>query len=313
MKKILAAVAATLMIGTLASADEWSPSQPITLQIGFGAGGGTDTLGRAVAASLEEQRSWDMVVENVPGGGGVAMFSRLVNKDPDGYTLAMGVTTPILMQIATRGDAMPFGIDSFDYMATVVAGPAAVVAPGDAPYDTVAEMIEYAKANDGALFGYDASNQQMVINAIEKEAGAGLSAVPHNSGAELAQGLLGGNLHAAFMGGAHIQYLKSGDLKMLAVATDGRQAYSPDTTSLIEQGFPYAVASVFYIAAPKGLPEDIHSTLAAALDEAIKSERVTELVTNMMNIPPENRGPEGTSAMMHDGLPAIQELIENAK
>lgn len=313
-KVLVAAGIAALSIGaTAASAKDWTPQEPITLQIGFGAGGGTDTLGRAIAASIEETLGWDVIVENVPGGGGVAMFSRLVNADPDGYTLAMGVNTPILMGLATRGETLPFKIDSFDYLATVVTGPGAIVAPGDAPYSTMPEMATYSRDNDGVLFGYDASTQLMVINAINNQEDAGFVAVPHNSGAELVQGLLGGNLGAAYLGGAHIQYLASGDLKMLAVATEQRQAYSPDTTSLIEQGYSISVAPVFYIAAPGGLPEDVHSALAKMLDDAINSPKVSELVANMMQVPPRNEGPEGTERLMVDGLPSILALIEAAK
>ncbi|PLS21049.1 tripartite tricarboxylate transporter substrate binding protein [Neptunicoccus cionae] len=315
IKKLLAAagIAALSLGATSATAQDWTPKQPITLQIGFGAGGGTDTLGRAIAASIEESNGWNIIVENVPGGGGVAMFSRLVNAKPDGYTLAMGVNTPVLMGLATRGDSLPFKIDSFDYMATVVTGPGAIVAPGNAPYNTVPEMAAYSKENDGVVFGYDASTQLMLINALNKADDAGFVAVPHNSGAELVQGLLGGNLGAAYMGGAHIQYLESGDLKMLAVATEHRQPYSQDTTSLIEQGYPISVAPVFYIAAPAGLPEDVHAAIAKMLDDAINSPAVTKLVSNMMHVPPRNEGPEGTKHLMFDGLPSILALIEAGK
>jgi tripartite-type tricarboxylate transporter receptor subunit TctC len=301
------------VFGTSATAADWSPSEPINLQIGFGAGGGTDTLGRAVAAALEGLRDWDVVVENKPGGGGVAMFSGIANKDADGLSIGMGVTVPTLMAIAQRGDALPFNNDSFDFLATVVLAPVAVVAPADAPYNTFAELVAYANENDGALIGHDSTPQAMIIQAIEGSENAGLAPVPHNSGAEMIQGLLGNNLQAAFLGGAHIPYINSGDLKMLAVATEARHGYSPDTTSLVEQGYPFSVEPYFYFAAPAGLPDDVRETLATALDDAINSPTVTELVTNMMQVPPRNIGPDGTRTMMENGLAVTQELLSRTQ
>lgn len=305
-----AGMATTTVCTAPAFAGDWAPQEPITLQIGFGAGGGTDTLGRAIAAAMEEQTGWDIVVENKPGGGGVAMFSGVATSAPDGLKLGMGVTTPTLMGITERGDTLPFNINSFDYLATVVLAPLAVVAPADAPYNNFDELVAFAAQNDGALLGHDTTPQSLIIRAIEGDKSAGLVPVPHNSGAEMIQGLLGGNLQAAFLGGAHIQYVNSGDLKMLAVGTLEHHEYSPDTTSLTEQGYPFAVEPYFYIAAPAGLTEDTRAALTKAIDDAISSETVTELVTNMMQVPPSNIGPDATTQMMIDGLASMQKLFE---
>ena len=66
--------AATVFAGT-ASAEDWRPSGPLMFQIGFGAGGSTDAMGRVIAKTMEEQTGWNVVVENKPGAGGVAMFT----------------------------------------------------------------------------------------------------------------------------------------------------------------------------------------------------------------------------------------------
>lgn len=304
-------VAALALPGTAMA--EWTPNGPVTLQIGFGSGGSTDTLGRAIAASMEESTGWDVIVENKPGGGGVAMFSTLVRAEPDGLTMGMGVTIPTLMNLATRGEKLPFKADSFDYLATVVLAPLALVAPKDAPYDTFAEFVEHSKANGGSLIGFDAGPQRMMMLAVNKDAGAGFELVSNKSGAEIIQGLLGGQLDAGFGAGAHIQYLESGDLKMLAVATQTRQGYSPDTTSFIEQGYPYSVEPYFYIAAPKGLDPEAKAALAKALDDAINSEGLQELIGNIMQTTPNNLGPEGTEAKLVNGLADVSTLIEAGK
>lgn len=292
---------------------EWAPDGPITLQIGFGAGGATDALGRAIAAAVEDSTGWDVIVENKPGGGGVAMLSTLVNEKPDGLKIGMGVTVATIMNLAMRGDKLPFKIDSFDHLATVVLAPVSIVAPTDAPYNTFAEFIEFSKEKNGSLMGFDGGPQRLIMQSINNSTGSKVELVSNQSGAEIIKGLLGGQLDAGFSAGAHIQYLESGDLKMLAVATKARHPYSPDTETLVEQGYPFSVEPYFYLAAPAGLEPQAKEALAAAIDEAIKSEALDQLIENVMQTKASNLGPDGTAAKLNDGLSDAFELIEAAK
>ncbi len=313
MKKVTT-LAAAVMLGCLpVAAADWKPSGPVTIQVGFGSGGSTDSLGRAIAAEMEKQTGWDVIVENKPGGGGVAMFSGLVRAKPDGRKIGMGVTIPTLMNLALRGDKLPFKVDSFDYLATVVLAPLAIVAPKDAPYNTFAEFVAHAKKNGGGLIGFDAKPQEMMMRAVNQTEQAGFEYVSHKSGAEIIQGLLGGHIQIGFGAGAHIKYVKSGQLKMLAVATQTRQDYSPDTESLIEQGYPYSVEPYFYLAAPKGLSGEAKEALSAALDKAINSDALAELITNVMFTVPTNLGAEGTSDKLKSGLHSVEELVAATK
>jgi len=307
-----AVTAATFALPGVALA-EWSPEGPITLQIGFGAGGSTDTLGRAIAAAVEENTGWDVIVENKPGGGGVAMLSTLVNEKPDGMKIGMGVTVATIMNLAMRGDKLPFKIDSFDYLATVVLAPVSVIARTDAPYDTFAEYVAFSKENGGSLIGFDGGPQRLIMQSINNTAGSKAELVSNQSGAEIIKGLLGGQLDAGFSAGEHIQYLNSGDLKMLAAVTQARHPYSPDTQTLVEQGYPYSVEPYFYLAAPAGLDAEAKDALAKAIDDALKSEALNELIENVMQTEASNLGPDGTEAKMNDGLADAFTLIEAAK
>lgn len=314
MNKITTFAAATLLLGTMAAqAADWKPSGPVTLQIGFGSGGSTDTLGRAIAAEMEKQTGWDVIAENKPGGGGIAMFSSLVRAKPDGRKLGMGVTIPTLMNLALRGDKLPFKVDSFDYLATVVVAPLAIVAPANAPYNTFAEFVAHTKKNGGGLIGFDAKPQEMMMRAVDKTEKAGFEYVSHKSGAEIIQGLLGGHINIGFGAGSHIKYVKSGQLKMLAVATKTHQDYSPDTQSLIEQGYPYSVEPYFYLAAPKGLAPEAKKALGKALDDAINSKALSTLISNVMFTVPSNLGPDGTAEKLATGLSSVQDLVAATK
>lgn len=309
---------ATLAVGLLAALSlsvpalaDWKPSGPVRLEIGFGPGGETDTLGRAIAAEMEKQTGWDVIAENKPGGGGVAMFTGVAAAKPDGRTIGMGVSMPVLINLVLRGDKLPFKLDSFDYLATVTRAQVAIVAKADAPFDDIAGLVAHAKANGGAPVAFDAKPQELILRAINKRDDAGIRPVSAKSSAEMIQNVLGGHVVASFAAGAHIEYLKSGTLKVLASANDGRHSYAPDTRTLREQGYDLAVDPWFYFAAPAGLPADARAALAKALDGAIGSEAVRTLVANAMRSDTSNLGPDGTAKMMADGIGNVTVLFAN--
>lgn len=139
-KSTLLAVAASAFLSVTAgsaAAEDWSPDGPLTIQIGFGAGGSTDTMGRVLANVMEENTGWNIVVENKPGGGGVAMFTSLSQRPANGDLIGMGVSIPVLVQLVQRGDQLPFDVDSFDYLGTVAKAELALVASKSAPFDDV--------------------------------------------------------------------------------------------------------------------------------------------------------------------------------
>jgi len=314
IRSLLFSVAALGMIlsPVMGLSEDWAPKGSIKLQIGFGAGGSTDTLGRIVAAKVEENTGWNVVVENKPGGGGVAMLSGLMNAKPDGSTLGLAVNVPILINLAKRGDQLPFKIDTFDYIGTITKGEVALVAKADAPFNDIDGFIALAKKKKLAI-AFDAITQQMIMSAVKNQAGVEFKFVKHKSGAEQIQSILGGHVDVGCPAGAHIKYLQSGDLKMIAVFGKDRYSYSTETKTLIESGYNYYLDPYYYLAAPKGLPADVKATLAKAFDKAIQSDKVKTAIANTLKAQPYNLGPEGTLKMLSDGVPAVKKLIEAAK
>ena len=301
--------AATAFAGA-ASAADWAPKGPLMFQIGFGAGGSTDTMGRVIASVMKEQTGWNIVVENKAGGGGVAMFTGIAKSKPNGQVIGMGVSTPILMQLVTRPDKLPFNVESFDYLSGVARGQSAVVAGKDAPFDDLASMVKYAKANGPVTVALNARVQKFVLAAVAKATGAKFQFVSTKGGAESMKLLLGGQVMASFAGGSHAAYLKSGDMKMIAVANAERHAYAPDVKTVAEQGYGVYLDSNFYIATTKGTDPAILKALSKAISNALASDKVVKIVRNAAKTSVLDLDPEATRKMMVEGLPVMKRLVK---
>ncbi|MDZ7839757.1 MAG: tripartite tricarboxylate transporter substrate binding protein [Gammaproteobacteria bacterium] len=305
-KAAAALVLAVMMVGNAAA---WEPDGPLKLQIGFGAGGETDTIGRVIARALEEQTGWQVIAENKPGGGGLAMFTGIAAMPPDGTVIGMGVNMPVMINLLLRGETLPFDLDSFDYLATVGRAPLVIIARSDAPYDDVNGLAAWSRENDGVAVAFDAKPQELMLQRIDKQENAGFKLVSTKSAAEMIQYLLGEQVAASFSAGTHISYMESGDVKMLASANSARHDYAPEVRTLREQGYDLFSDPWFYIAAPAGLPGEAKAALAGALDEALKTDAVKKIVANTLSSRPVNLGPEGTRQMFTEGMDGVKVLF----
>lgn len=308
--KILAlGVSAVMALAGPLAAEDWAPKGPLTIQIGFGAGGSTDTMGRVLANAMEKNTGWNIVVENKPGAGGVAMFTGLSQMPPKGQVIGMGVSIPVLVQLVQRGDQLPFDTNSFDYLGTIAKAELALVASKDAPFDDLEGMIAYAKENSGMAVATMAPPQVLMMKQTTAASDATFDLVTADGGAEVMKLLLGGQVLAGFGSGEQFPYLESGDMKVIASANQSRLSYAPDVKTFTESGVPAYVDPVFFLAMTKGTDPEAVAAIAAAIDEAIKSPEVVEIVANAVKGKPQNMGPEGTQKMMTDGLANAEVLF----
>ena len=307
--RALVAGAVLAASGLAALAQDWTPDGPVTIEIGFGAGGSTDAIGRLVAARLKEQTGWNVIAENKPGGGGMAMFSALANRQADGRTVGLGVSMPVMVNLVTRPDEVPFTLDSFAYLGTAARAQLALVARGDAPFDDIDGMVAYAREQGGMPVATDAKPQVLAMQRVMDQTGAEFQFLNTKSSAEILKLMLGGQTMVGFATGTHLPYLETGELKMLASFNNSRHDYAPDTPTLAEQGVDVYVDPWFYFAMSADTAPEAQQALAAALAEAMATEEVQTAVRNALSVDVNNLGPEGTRQMLDDGLENTRKLF----
>lgn len=269
-----------------AAADTY-PSKPITLLIGFRAGGGMDTTATVLMPELEKALGQPVVKAVHPGGGGAKAAALCKNADPDGYTIALAATSTVAFNPVYLPDKTPYRSTDFEYLVGLVGSGEAVMARADAPFDTWEEMIAHAKAGNSLSYSGQTPFDRLLIKYLNRKEGIEIRHVPTKGGSEAIKNILGGHTDLSFTGGNHLKHYHEGKIKFLASLRPERLQSVPDVPSLTELGYPIDFGNTFFIIAPKGTPDEVKATLSAAIVQA----RDSEAFTDYMNRTPYFRAP----------------------
>lgn len=239
-RTLIAAAAAcgTLLPVPAALADEWRPSRPMTMVIGFAPGGSTDIQGRVLAPVLEEYFGQPVNVVNQPGGASAVALTRFLNAEPDGHVFVFGS----LMGLTFSPLVTPteYTMDSFRFGPTLVGAQFAVVTGGNSPFETFEDLIAHGRENP-LTYAQQSPLDQVIMRRIAENEGMDLAVVPTGGGGGVAPLLLGGEVDFAFSGGIHSQYAPTGDMRILAFMTLERSPFYPDVPTLVELGYDFAI------------------------------------------------------------------------
>ena len=270
---VAAGLAASLAFSAPALAqDDW-PSQPIELIVPWSAGGGTDRLARAIAPLLEEELGVSVPVINRPGGTGVVGHTAIAQAEPDGYT--MGFITPQLLTGPILG-MTELSYHDLQPVAMINADPGAVTVSAEAPWETLGEFLDYAKANPGKVRVGNSGpggTWHIVAVSLEREAGLDLIHTPYDGAAPAITDMLGGHIEAVTVSAVEVgPQVEGGLAKMLAVTSTERLDAFPDVPTAAEAGLALDLGTWRGLAVPSGTPDEIVQRLQDALQAVVENE-----------------------------------------
>ena len=324
MKKLFKALAITALAVTasfsMAKAEGY-PDRPISVMVSYGAGGATDFQARIVTmmSGEEDFLGQPMVIINKPGAGGRVGWNWLATEaEADGYTLGVYNIPHFIAQSIEGG--VKYSADSFEPIANWGTDPAVVIVPKDSPYNTIQELIEFAKANPGKVTLSGAGlfvGHHIASLQIEKAADVKLAYIPTKGGgaaamkAVIAGEVTGGinNLSDAY------RAREAGNVKILAIADNERDKdFLPDVPTLKESGYDVDDSSVNFrgIMVPKGTPPEVIEKLAKAVPEMFGHKNVaTQMKAGGSPIKIMNR--EEVAKMWADRQTYLAELLKDLK
>ncbi|MEI2415883.1 tripartite tricarboxylate transporter substrate binding protein [Orrella sp. JC864] len=272
MKTWLAGIAAGAMVLAAAPAAAQWPERPVELLVGFAAGGGTDLTARTLATFLEKELGGPVVVVNKPGASGALALGMVARARPDGYTLGM-TNMPGLLTLPIERDA-GFTAQDFTYLATLVRDPSAFSVRTESPHQSLAQLIEAARAKPGQVsYGSTGvgTDDHLAMVLFEAATGTDLNHVPFNGAGPLRNAVLGGHADVGGMNLGEAMPYSGSALRILAQASEKRSPLAPDVPTFKEQGVDLVFASERGVVAPKGIPAEVEQKLARAL-EAIAND-----------------------------------------
>lgn len=272
------ALAASVMLGTgmIVHADDAYPSKPIEMVIGFKPGGFSDAMARKISEPLAEELG-QTIVHTYKGGAGGSIAATAVSGQPaDGYKLV--VATSLTFAFNPLQGKVKYGKEDFDYLLTMARFETSFVSMANKPWKDFNTMIEHAKASGKPLrFGTLGPADRLQMEAVTAATGVVFIPLPIKGGANMMQAILGDHVDFGISGGPHVQYVKSGEMIVLAASGSEPLNATPDAPTMASLGYP-AVSYNSVIAAPKGLPSAVKSKLEAALIKSANDQRFQDLV-----------------------------------
>lgn len=278
-------------------------------------GSSVDSLARTIGDRLAKAAGGSVLIENLPGAGGVPGTTQLTRAARDGLTLAMVSNNHVVNPSLYK--KMPYDAIKDITPITVVAGsPFVLVAHPSVQAKNLKELVALAKANNGDLTIGSSGNGtilHLAAEALQSEAGIRLRHVPYKGTGQLTTDLLGGQIQLAFLGvtGA-AQHVKSGKLRAIGVSTTAPSALLPNVAPLAQQGVPnYDLQGWIALIAPGGLPAPVANKLHADIKGLLDTKEVQEAL-NAQGFTAMGTAPEATAALFRDELARYATLVRQS-
>lgn len=278
-----------------AQAADW-PTRPITITVPFPAGGGTDTFARPLAQQLGSQLGQSVVIDNKGGGGGTVGAAVAARAAPDGYNFFLGGAHHALAPSLYPN--LSYDITKDFVPVALVAQPPQVIVinPKNIPVKTLAELVEYARKNPGKInYGTAGrgSTHHLAGELFTIQTDTKMMDVPYQGAGPMLSALIGAQVDMAFDGlGSSAQHIRNGTIVPLAVASATRSPSFPDVPTAAEAGVPgYEVSTWYALWAPAKTPPEIVNRMAAEVQKALNSERVSTIWASNGSTVPTLTGP----------------------
>ena len=255
------------------------PTKPVKLVVPYAAGGGVDTVARALAQELSGGLGQPVVVENRPGANSLIGTDYVAKQAADGYTLLITVGSHYALPFLARN--VPYDtVKDFTPITIVAKAPQALVVNATVPVKTATELVEYVRANKGKIsYGTSGAGTSQHLGGESLNAMAGLDMVhvPYKGGAPALNDVVGGQIPVAILILSNVlPHVKSGKLRAIGVIEASRAKAAPEVPTVAEGGVPgFSVPDTWIgIIGPAGLPPAVVERINAELQKAANNAAV---------------------------------------
>lgn len=267
------------------------PDKPITLVIGFSAGGPTDIVGRYLAQGLSQKLGQTVIVENRPGATGVLALQWVRKEKPDGYTLMLGSSSTLSIEPVFKKNVKFDVFQDLSPIAPVASYPYLLVVPASAPYRSVAELVQDAKKQPGKFTYASAGNGAVNHLAgawFKSGTGIDITHVPYKGDSAAVADLVAGRTDMAFLSIiAADPQISAAKMRSLGIASLAPSALKPGMPTIAkESGIQGFSAEPWNgVLGPANMPRDIVAKLNTAITDVMSTEEARQKLSALGQSP----------------------------
>jgi tripartite-type tricarboxylate transporter receptor subunit TctC len=317
MLRIVAIVVAAATAAAPATAQDW-PTRPVTMVVTFAPGTAGDVVGRILSGPLSEALGRTVIVDNVPGGGGITGSNRIAKAAPDGYQFLVGTVGTHAIAPTLYKNPPYNAVTDFTPVGLLLEQPIVLLTRKDLPATTLQEFAAYAKDHQKTMqygSGGTGTANHLACARLNMALGVNVVHVPYRSTSAM-QDLLAGRIDYTcnFLSTSMTQ-IESKQITAIAILTKARSPISASIATAHEQGltdFDAATWSGFLLPrnAPAAIVQKLNSTASTVVDTPSVQAKLREIGATV--VPPERRSPAYLQAFIESEIKKWAEPIKAA-
>ena len=289
MKRVLVVVGLLMVVwgvslGTSTAQAQPYPNRPIQFIIPIPAGGGGDVNARILIEELGKILGTQIVAVNKPGAADTLGTDAIAKSKKDGYTIGYTGSAALVAARVMNPDNVHYdSLKDFDHLGLHVYFPLALAVQASSPWNTFAELVDYAKKNPGKIrvstIGVGGMSH-LNVELIQSLAGIQLNHIPFKGGEAVTAALLGGHVEASADAiGKFMPHVEAGKLRVLVLSR--KFSLLPNVPTMKELGYKEDMfSSWFSLTAPAGIPEEVKKVLIPAVEKSINNPALKTKIEN---------------------------------
>jgi tripartite-type tricarboxylate transporter receptor subunit TctC len=280
------------------------PNKSIRIIVGYTPGGANDILARLVGQKMSETFGQPVIVENRPSAGAIIGTDAAAKAAPDGYTLTMGASGPIVFNPSLYAKLPYDAMRDLAPVSMVGSFPLILAVQASGPIRNVKELAAYSRANPSkSNYSSSAASFRLATELLKTKAGISAEYVPYKGSAPAVQAVAAGEVLMTLVdSGPAAGAIKGGLLRGLAVTSAKRMPLLPDIPTMSEQGIDLQIILWSGLLAPAGTPPAIIQKLQAEVSRIVKLPDVRERMLQL-GIEPEGSTPEEFARVIATEIP----------
>jgi tripartite-type tricarboxylate transporter receptor subunit TctC len=283
LRGLAALLALVISVPAQAQAADGYPNKAIKIIVGYSPGGANDILARLVGQKMSETFGQQVVVENRPSTAAIIGTDAVAKSAPDGYTLLMGASGPIVFNPALYSKLPYSPTRDLTPVSMIGSFPLILVVQGSAPQRTVKELAAWTQANPAkSNYGASAASFQLATELLKNKTGIRAEHIPYKGSADAANAVAAGQVLMTLVdSGPAAGPIKGGLLRGLAVTSSKRMAALPEIPTMAEQGIDLQITLWSGLLAPAGTPAAIVNKLQAEVARIVRLPDVRERMAQL--------------------------------